>query len=92
MIANAVDLPGHPAVDRRPACTFQHDTDLGDRLVTAAIGPLSPPEVARALATGAAAAETMRARRLIVAAALFLAGECRIVGPLPLAAGEPVRA
>ena len=84
MIANAVDLPGHPAITRRPARDLQHDTDLGDRPVTTAVGPLDPAEVADALAAGAAAAEAMRARRLIAAAALFLAGECRIVGPLPV--------
>ena len=54
--------------------------------VTTAVGPLAPAEVATALAAGAATAEAMRARGLIAAAALFLAGECRIVGPLPLAA------
>lgn len=91
MIANAVDLPGHPAVVRRPAEAIAPDSDLGPRPVTVAVGPLAPAEVARALAAGAAAAEALRARRLIVAAALFLGGECRIVGPLPLAAGETDR-
>jgi ApbE superfamily uncharacterized protein (UPF0280 family) len=87
LIANAVDLPGHAAITRRPARSLQHDTDLGDRPVTTAVGPLTPTEIATALAAGATAAETMRARGLIAAAALFLAGESRIVGPLPLAAG-----
>jgi uncharacterized protein len=85
LVANAVDLPGHPAITRRPANQLQADTDLGDALVTTAVGPLTPPEIAAALAAGAARAEVMRARGLITAAALFLAGECRIVGPLPLA-------
>ena len=62
MIANAVDLPGHPAITRRPARALQHDTDLGDRPVTTAVGPLDPAEVADALAAGAASAEAMRAR------------------------------
>jgi ApbE superfamily uncharacterized protein (UPF0280 family) len=93
MIANAIDLPGHPGVTRRPARELQHDSDLGDRLVTTRVDGLAAADVARALASGAAAAEAMRARGLIVAAALFLAGECRIVGPLPLAApGETVHA
>jgi ApbE superfamily uncharacterized protein (UPF0280 family) len=87
LVANAVDLPGHPAIERRPARALQHDTDLGDRPVTNAVGPLTAPEVAAALAAGAAAAETMRACGLIAAAALFLAGDSRIVGPLPLATG-----
>jgi ApbE superfamily uncharacterized protein (UPF0280 family) len=93
LVANAVDLPGHPGIERRPARALQHDTDLGDALVTTAVGPLTAAEAAAALAAGAACAEAMRARGLIVAAALFLAGECRIVGPLPLAAsGETVGA
>ena len=29
VVANAVDLPGHPAVTRRPASDIQPDTDLG---------------------------------------------------------------
>src|SRR5262249_27394135 len=32
VIANAVDLPGHPAILRRPANELQVDTDLGSRL------------------------------------------------------------
>ena len=42
VIANAVDLPGHPAIHRAPAATLQHDTDLGDLPVTTAVGPLAP--------------------------------------------------
>jgi ApbE superfamily uncharacterized protein (UPF0280 family) len=85
LIANAVDLPGHPGVARAPANTLQADTDLGDRLVTTAVGRLAPEEVAEALAAGAARAEAMRARGLVAAAALFLAGESRVVGAPTLA-------
>ena len=88
LIANAVDLPHHPAVTRAPANSLQHDTDLGPRLVTTAVGPLAPPEIARALDSGRAAAEAMRTRGLITAAALFLAGEARTTGPLPAATGS----
>ena len=88
MIANAVDLPGHPAVTRAPARSLQHDTDLGRRLVTTAVGPLSPAGIARALDSGLAAAETMRTRGLITAAALFLQGEARTTGPFPLTTRE----
>jgi ApbE superfamily uncharacterized protein (UPF0280 family) len=83
MIANAVDLPGHPTVSRAPAVSLQHDTDLGSRLVTTGVGPLAAGEVARALDRGLAAAEAMRGRGLITAAALFLQGEARTAGPLP---------
>jgi hypothetical protein len=86
MIANAVDLPGHRAIARAPADTLQHDTDLGPRLVTTAVAPLAPAEVARALDSGLAAAEAMRSRGLVTAAALFLQGEARTTGPLPAAA------
>ena len=50
LIANAVDLPGHPADHPRARPNaLQHDTDLGARLVTTAVGPLAPAEIARAL-------------------------------------------
>jgi ApbE superfamily uncharacterized protein (UPF0280 family) len=89
MIANAVDLPGHPAITRRPASELQAESDLGRRLVTVAVGPLSPAEAARALERGLAVAETFRARGLVTAAALFLAGETRLSGPFPVLAPEP---
>ena len=86
LIANAVDLPGHPAIRRRPARELAPDSDLGDRAVTVAVGALAPEEVARTLAAGRAAAERMRRAGLIAAAALWLAGECATVGealPVP---------
>ncbi len=83
LIANAVDLPGHPAVTRVAATELKADSDLGTRLVTTAVATLTSREIAAALAAGAARAEAMRARGLITAAALFLQGETRLVGPLP---------
>ena len=41
LIANAVDLPGHPAIRRVPAEELQPDSDLGRRLVTRDVGSLS---------------------------------------------------
>ena len=38
IIANAVDLPGHPAVRRMPANELQPDSDLGARPVTRDVG------------------------------------------------------
>lgn len=84
LIANAVDLPGHPAIRRLPACTLQPDSDLGARLVTCDVGPLRAREIAAALEAGAALAESFRARGHIVSAALQLAGAVRIVGAGPL--------
>lgn len=82
LIANAVDLPGHPGVVRVAACTIDPDSDLGARMVTRHVGALSSRDVAAALDRGLAVAEAMRSDRTIVAAALFLAGEVRLCGDL----------
>ncbi len=88
LIANAVDLPGHPAVVRVPASRLAPDSDLGDRLVTQGVGDLSAAEIAVAIERGRAVAETMRREGKIIAAAVFLAGESCAVGPLGLASAE----
>lgn len=87
LIANAVDLPGHPAIERRSANDVDPDSDLGDRLVAVACAGLSESEVETALACGAAAAGRMRAAGLIEAAALFLQGRSRVLGSIPSANG-----
>jgi len=84
LIANAVDLPDHPAILREPASFRAPDSDLGDRLVTAGVGPLSKRDIAAALDRGAEAACRYRARGLIAGAALSLRGEMRLVGHCPL--------
>lgn len=80
LIANAVDLPGHAAVTRVPAADLQPDSDLGNRPVTRAVGPLAQEEIAAALQAGVACAQTMRAGGRIIAAALHLAGQTRTLG------------
>jgi ApbE superfamily uncharacterized protein (UPF0280 family) len=80
IIANAVDLPGHPAVLRCPAHDLQPDSDLGARLVTRDVGDLSLYEIEEALEAGADRARSLLARGLIESAALRLHGETRIVG------------
>ena len=80
IVANGVDLPGHPAIVRAPAREMQPDSDLGDRLVTCRVGPLTPTDVAEALASGEAVAAELIERRVIRAAALNLCGKTRIVG------------
>lgn len=85
IIANALDLPGHPAVRREPACSLAPDSDLGEKLVTTHVGELLPAEVSQALDGGLAAAEELREKNLITAAALFLRGESRTCGPLATA-------
>lgn len=87
LIANAVDLPGHPAIRRAPAVSLQPDSDLGERLVTTGVGALTAPEIARALAAGQRAAEDMRRRGLICSAVLVLGREVRLVGAPDLVAG-----
>src|SRR6202158_3381906 len=52
IIANAVDLPGHPAILRVPAHDLQPDSDLGARLVTRDVGELSAREIGGALDAG----------------------------------------
>ena len=80
LIANAVDIPGHPAIERAPACDLDPQSDLGERRVTVAVGPLTPGEIERALASGAAEAELWRGAGLIEAAALRLGEGTRLVG------------
>lgn len=82
VIANAVDLPGHSAIERAPASSMQPDSDLGERLVTIGVGALSGAEIAAALDAGLAVAQDLRRRGLIHAAALFLAGEAKLCGAL----------
>src|SRR5712692_4052795 len=80
IIANAVDLPGHPSIVRVPARSLDPDSDLGDRLVTQGVGALSDFEIAAALSPGDALARFLIAKGLIHAAALHLRGETSIVG------------
>ena len=80
VIANAVDLPGHPAILRVPARSLQPDSDLGERLVTREVGPLAESEVDSALSAGSAKAARLLELGLIDAAALQLQGDMRVIG------------
>lgn len=82
LIANAIDLPGHPAIERAPARQLAPESDLGDRLVTTNVGELSGAEVADALERGKAVADDFVLRGLIVSAALFLNDQSRLAGAL----------
>src|SRR5450631_339118 len=82
IIANAVDLPGYPGIVRVPACELAPDTDLGERLVTRAVGKLTMEDVKQALAAGARTAEPLLKMGLIRAAALNLHGETRVLGEI----------
>ncbi len=80
IIANAVDLPGHPAVIRCPANELQPDSDLGARLVTRDVGALGEDEIEDALEAGSSRAQQLLAAGLIEGAALRLLGETAVVG------------
>ena len=56
------------------------DSDLGARLVTVGVGPLSQAETDRALAAGVDAAEHMIEDGLLHAAVLVLSQSLRLVG------------
>ena len=86
IIANAVDLPGHPAIVRCAANELQPDSDLGERLVTRDVGPLSYAEIERALVAGADCAKSLLAAGLIEGAILRLSGETVEIGPSRMAA------
>ena len=79
IIANAVDLPEHPAIVRRPANELQPDSDLGARLVTRDVGELSNREIEDALESGSRRAHELLAAGLIEGAALRLQGETVVV-------------
>jgi ApbE superfamily uncharacterized protein (UPF0280 family) len=84
MLANAVDLPGHQGIRRRPAREVQADSDLGARLVTVDVPQLAAADRAAALEAGLAQAESFRSKGLIEGAALLLQGETRMTGALAL--------
>ena len=83
IIANAVDLPSHPAIVRIPAREIAPDNDLGDLCVTRAVPKLCSGQVQEALASGVATAEELISEGLVVAAALHLQGQTRVL-PLSL--------
>ncbi|MFU8866095.1 MAG: UPF0280 family protein [Rhodobacterales bacterium] len=91
LIANAVDLPDHPAITRRPAQEVFPDSDLGARLVVTQVGPLSPADIALALSRGAARDRALQATGAIAAAALVLQGQGVTIGQFPRATAPTAR-
>jgi ApbE superfamily uncharacterized protein (UPF0280 family) len=80
VIGNAVDLPGHPAILRRPACDIDPDSDLGPRAVTWRVGTLTAAETAAALDAGGRVADALCAAGRIDGAVLALGGAIRVCG------------
>ncbi len=75
LIANQVDVVGHPEIRRRAARDLDPDTDLGDTPVTADVGPLTTGETHGALSRGLTQAEHFVDCGLIRGAILHLRGE-----------------
>ncbi len=80
MIANQVDLPGHPGICREMAEQHDPDNDLGRRLVTTGVGPLKDSERDMALERGASYARELKSHGLIHFAILFLQKKFTVVG------------
>ncbi|MCK4713576.1 MAG: UPF0280 family protein [Marinosulfonomonas sp.] len=80
LIANAVNIADHPAITRQPANELLPDSDLGARMVTTAVGPLTDTDIRAALAAGHACAHAMVQNEQITAAALFLRGQTCYAG------------
>lgn len=94
IIANCVDLPGHPAIERQAAKDLDPDSDLGAREVTTGLGQLDHHEVSTALSSGLAEARRLQTAGLIHAAVLTLDGQivvCEAAVPLQLYGQEAKR-
>lgn len=87
LIANHVDLPGHPAITRIPADEVESIPQLKTKLVTADVGPLSARDIATALDAGQSYAEDLLDRGVITAATLLLSRETRVIGSSDTATG-----
>ena len=79
LIANAISVPS-PAVVRQPANELAPDSDLQDRLVTVAVGPLTDDEIYRALAAGSSLAAAMHRDGQIAAVYARLQGRSFMIG------------
>ncbi|MFM7802427.1 MAG: UPF0280 family protein, partial [Limnohabitans sp.] len=86
LIANAVNMDD-ARIERRRACDLRDDTDLGERLVTVDVPPLSPEQVRVALGHGLDCARGMQALGLIHAAYLCCQGQALVAEPLECWAG-----
>lgn len=80
LVANAVDLPGHSSIQRAPATARDPQSDLGERLVTIDVGPLTRGDIDDALVAGFDEAERLRRSGRLLAAALQLQGHIRVCG------------
>lgn len=75
MIANAVDLPDHPAITRAPASSLDDNSDLGDLPVVTHCSALPATDRRLALEQGRKRADDLVQKGRILGAALFLQGD-----------------
>ena len=78
IIANAVEVVD-PVISRESARSVDPDSDLGDLLVTTHVGPLAKRQIDGALAAGSDQAQRLLDARMILAAAIVLQGNWRIL-------------
>ena len=88
LIANAVDIPGSPAIIRKPANALTPDSDLGSRLVTVGLKEIKQEEINEAVNRGLTVATKYQKRGLIKAAWISLRGTIKIVAPQNLLTQE----
>jgi uncharacterized protein len=81
IIGNAVDLPNHSAITRRPASEIDPASDLGDRLITFDVGPLADDAIEAALDAGETMVNMLLRDGLIDGAVLALRGRLRVRQP-----------
>ncbi|MBT6273204.1 MAG: UPF0280 family protein [Chromatiales bacterium] len=76
LIANAVNAD-HPTIERSPALELDDMSDLGERMVTVAVGALPPDVINQALDDGASYAKRLVHRGVIDSATLCLGNTWR---------------
>ena len=80
LIANEINLPDHPKIERTPANELQPDTDLGNRKVVTHVPKLIKSEINQALKYGKEYAKLLIESEKITSAGLFLQNQHCIVG------------
>ena len=80
LIANHIDIPGHPGITREQADSIVDDTDLGKQKVVVSCDHLEYEDVQLALDRGNKFAEDLFKDNIIFSTAMFLQNSVRIVG------------
>lgn len=80
LIANAVDIPGHPSIKRLAATELSPDSDLRDKMVVVGCDKLSAEDHKYAMERGKAKADEFLNKGLIKSAAIFFQDKHRLIG------------